>query len=336
MCHYHTVGLATAFYMISIDATCPNHQFACVMIALPYPLSCIPRLAHAVSDRYRKPARGLIAIIAPPPQYQEDDQGDKGTETDADERELYRRQVLRSAHRRAGTTVSLHIQPLLRHVAALGMHEQPLGVDAIGRTGDQGDEILAVLDGQIVRLVWEDHLGRRDPIGVILSEDADDEPVPDLELGQAVEDASGRKPRVTGEDAVGGIPTDGKGGARHVPDAMVHAVSINPVVDGKVDTDAGYDELAHDPVPNQVEHALVLLVAGRSRVWVKWVGHVDAARADALVEVLRLLPFRREVLGRGAGHGRRWSTGIPAALSGGPCSARTTLRVVRFHVGVRG
>ena len=183
------------------------------------------------------------------------------------------------------------------------MHEQPLGVDAIGRTGDQGDEILAVLDGQVVRLIWEDHLGRRDPIGVILSEDADDEPVPDLELGQAVEDASGRKPRVTGEDAVGGIPTNGKGGARHVPDAMIHAVSIDPVVDGEVDAYAGYDELAHDTVPNQVEHALVLLVAGRSRVWVKWVGHVDAARADALVEVLRLLPFRREVLGRGAGHG---------------------------------
>ena len=85
-----------------------------------------------------------------------------------------------------------------------------MGVDAQGRAGHQGEQVLALLDAQSLGLLGLDDLGAGDPVGEDLSEDLDDEAVTGLDLVQVGEHGGLGQAAVPGDDRAGPLSPDRK------------------------------------------------------------------------------------------------------------------------------
>ena len=163
-----------------------------------------------------------------------------------------------------------------------------MGVDAVGRAGDEGDQVasrdlaqgvglLGLDDGDVVDLVLEG-----------LPQGGDVEDVALLELVEVVEHGRGGQPGVAGEDCVGGGAADRQARAEQVPDAFRQGAAVGAVVDGQAHVDGGDDDPGHDRVDvHLVEVGLVL-------------GGVGALRLEPGVEDRRALQVVVVGLGGGA------------------------------------
>ena len=75
-------------------------------------------------------------------------------------------------------------------------------VHAIRRAGDKRHQVLAVLGDEALRLCGKHDLGAGHAVGMVLPQNADDEPVPLLELVDVAQDLGGWQTGMTCEDAV--------------------------------------------------------------------------------------------------------------------------------------
>ncbi len=140
----------------------------------------------------------------------------------------------------------------------MAAHEQPVRVDAVGRAGEQGAQVLALHDLQgrhVLRLHDEDlvHL-----VGEGAREHGDGEGVAHLHLVQVGEEPRGGKPAVRGEHGVGG-------GAAHrqaAPLEVAHAGGQDgvgrAVVDRQVHAQLLDGDVAHDVGGRDAERLVVL------------------------------------------------------------------------------
>ena len=163
-----------------------------------------------------------------------------------------------------------------------------MGVDAVGRAGDEGDQVasgdlaqgvglLGLDDGDVIDLVLEG-----------LPQGGDVEDVALLELVEVVEHGRGGQSGVASEDRVGGGAADRQARAEQVPDAFRQGAAVGAVVDGQAHVDGGDDDPGHDRVDvHLVEVGLVL-------------GGVGALRLEPGVEDRRALQVVVVGLGGGA------------------------------------
>ena len=93
-------------------------------------------------------------------------------------------------------------------VHAVPADEQAVGVDAVGRAGDQCTEILIGIDLEILQLLGENDSNLVNLIGEGAVEDLEQELVARLELVDVGEQLRGRQASVSGHRAVGALAAD--------------------------------------------------------------------------------------------------------------------------------
>ena len=131
-------------------------------------------------------------------------------------------------------------------------------VDAVGRTGDEGGEVLALDLVEGLGLVGQDNANVGHLVLEVAPGGLDVEVVAHLDARQLVEHGRVAQAGVAGEDRVRGFAADGQGGAEEVADALVERRGVGAVVDRQVDVDRGDLDGRHDVV--EVELAQVVLV----------------------------------------------------------------------------
>ena len=131
-------------------------------------------------------------------------------------------------------------------------------VDAVGRAGDEGGEVLALDLVEGLGLVGQDDADVGDLVLEVAPGGLDVEVVAHLDAGELVEHGRVAQAGVAGEDRVRGLAADGQGGAEEVADALVERRGVGAVVDRQVDVDRGDLDGRHDVV--EVELAQVVLV----------------------------------------------------------------------------
>ena len=131
-------------------------------------------------------------------------------------------------------------------------------VDAVGRTGDEGGQVLALDLVEGLGLVGQDDADVGDLVLEVASGGLNVEVVAHLDARQLVEHGRVAQAGVAGEDRVRGFAADGQGGAEEVADALVERRGVGAVVDRQVDVDRGDLDGRHDVV--EVELAQVVLV----------------------------------------------------------------------------
>ena len=87
-----------------------------------------------------------------------------------------------------------------------------MGVDRVGRAGQQGEQVAVLLDVQVLGVIGQDDLDLIDLVLQGLVEDVDEEHVALLEIGQVVEKGLGGIGGVRRDNAVGVFAADGERG----------------------------------------------------------------------------------------------------------------------------
>ena len=167
-----------------------------------------------------------------------------------------------------------------------------MGVDAQGRAGHQGEQVLALLDAQGLGLLGLDDLGAGDPVGEDLSEDLDDEAVTGLDLVQVGEHRGLGQTAVPRDDRAGPLSPDRQRGALQVPQALEQGVVGRAVVDGQVQGDGGDLETGHEALVVGLEDVGVLqgaVLAGAGTGGDVVVGLQDRPGRERVVVGVRLL-----------------------------------------------
>ena len=167
-----------------------------------------------------------------------------------------------------------------------------MGVDAQGRAGHQGEQVLALLNAQSLGLLGLNDLGAGDPVGEDLSEDLDDEAVTGLDLVQVGEHGGLGQTSVPGDDRAGPLSPDRQRGSLQVPQALEQGVVGRAVVDGQVQGDGGDLETGHEALVIGLEDVGVLQGAVLARAGTGGdvvVGLQDRPGRERVVVGVRLL-----------------------------------------------
>ena len=136
-------------------------------------------------------------------------------------------------------------------------HQQPVGVDAVGRAGHQGDVVLALRhlqavglggqdDGDVVHLVGEGPVQHRDGEGVA-----------HLQLIQIGEQLGTGQAPVGRNDRVGAGTAHRQAGAFQMTGGHLQHGIAGAVVDGLLHADLFNGDVAHDAGAGHVQRALV-------------------------------------------------------------------------------
>lgn len=125
----------------------------------------------------------------------------------------------------------------LRVGNAVAAHQQPVGVDAVGRAGDKGAVVLPVLDRQVAEFLRLDDADLVHLVGQGLVQHVEDEGVPFRQLVQVGEQLGAGQPAVAGQHRVGAGAAHRKAAALDVADADLQSGLVGAVVDGQIDVD---------------------------------------------------------------------------------------------------
>ena len=126
----------------------------------------------------------------------------------------------------------------------LGLYDQAVGVDAVGRAGHQGEPILPVQDAQGfvqgLEIILGDH-GQDvlDPVGVDLAQDVQVDHVPFFQLVDVAEQPRRGQTTVGCQHAVGVFAAHRQGRTGQVPGAHLQYAVVGAVIDGDGLVDLG-------------------------------------------------------------------------------------------------
>lgn len=151
-----------------------------------------------------------------------------------------------------------HAQVAVRIFHAVSADQQTMGIDAVGRTGDQRAVILARLDPERRQIRGLHHADLVDLVGERLVEDHHDECVPFFEFIEIGKQLCRGQASVPGQRAVGAFAAHRKGRALQMSDGGLQDLLTGPVVDGQLDIDLGNINVAHDSGGTGREQAVVL------------------------------------------------------------------------------
>ena len=140
---------------------------------------------------------------------------------------------------------------------AMPAYQQTMGVHAVWRAGDEGRQIGAVLDGEPVQFVGQDHADPVHLIGEGLAEDVEGEGVALLQCIQSGQKACARQPRMPGDRRMRGIAADGQRTAWKMPDGDLQNGLVGAVVDRESGAEARDGHVAHDASAGDVQQRLV-------------------------------------------------------------------------------
>ena len=135
-----------------------------------------------------------------------------------------------------------------------------MGVDAVGRAGDQGAVVLALLDGQIAHLRRQDDAYLVYLVGQRLIQYLEQEEVSRHQLVQVREQPRAGQAPVAGKHAVGPLAPYGQGGPLHVAHGDLQDRVARAVVDGEGAFDLRDVDIAHDAGAGDIQAVLIELL----------------------------------------------------------------------------
>ena len=132
-----------------------------------------------------------------------------------------------------------------------------MGIDAVGRTGDKGAEVLPFCDLEDLHLVGIDDDDLVDLIGQGLVEDAHEEDVAQLDLIEVGEELGAGQAAMARQNAMAGRAADGKRRALDMADGDLQYGGVDAVVDRQRHLDVGDLDIAHDAAARDIQQAFV-------------------------------------------------------------------------------
>ena len=144
---------------------------------------------------------------------------------------------------------------------AFGSNQQPVGVDAVGRAGNQGDFIFVGLVSDCGVVLGLDHLSAGNTIAQPFTKHVDVHVLPVFEFRQVVKHGGINHASVRGDDSIGPHATNGQVTAVHVSSTAVEHFGSDGVVNRQVNVNGGNLQPCHHPVGLRgVELVFVVLI----------------------------------------------------------------------------
>jgi hypothetical protein len=141
--------------------------------------------------------------------------------------------------------------------------QQSVGIDTVGGTGKHGTIVLTLADHEAVylmRLYNEDLIYL---IGQDLIQNAEHKQVSLADLVQVGKELGAGQTPVSGNNAVGTLPTYRKAGPLQVTDSDLEDRVLGAVIYRERNTDAGDLNIAHNTVTGNVQELVILLLLFR-------------------------------------------------------------------------
>lgn len=146
---------------------------------------------------------------------------------------------------------------IIDRVDAVRPDKQTMGVDAIGCTGHQRDNVLAGENCQFIDLGGEDNEDLLHLVGQNLVQNIDREGIALDDMVKVGEKPCAGQTPVTGNDGVRTCSADRQAAALNVTGSdLQHALACS-VVDGQLHADIWYGDIAHDARAGDVENIIV-------------------------------------------------------------------------------
>lgn len=137
-----------------------------------------------------------------------------------------------------------------------------MGVDPERGAGDEGQEVLAGLHEEALRVLRLDNERLAHAVGDHLAVDLDGEGVADVDAVEVGEELGRGEAAVSGEHRVGGGAADRQGGALQVADAALEDGVARAVEDRQVHVDGGDPDPGHQSLGVAAQEGGVALAVG--------------------------------------------------------------------------
>ena len=161
-----------------------------------------------------------------------------------------------------------------------------MGIDAVGRAGDEGAQILIGVDFQPLGLIGQDNADPVHFVGEDLLHGAQAENITLRDLVKIREQPGRGQAAMSGQNAVGALSAHGQRTALDMSHGDLQHLFIRGVIDGQADAEGRDLHGAHDARARHIQGLKIAGVLLRRRV------PAVGKPAQIFVELLRLLPQR--------------------------------------------